>query len=231
MAKAFKRKGDRFVARLDDVEREVVIGLLQQTREFLAPEPREPTGDPFDDLVATLGVRPLDDPTITPETPPDPALERLLPTAHRDDPALAAEFRRLTEHGLRERKTGNLTSAIAALKVPDSPKRKGSVETTSGDRGKDSDEREGDDKTTSRDKGKGGDKVWLDRAQAQAMVVALTDVRLLLGERLGLRTDDDADALQERLEAASEDDPQLYLAAYYDFMTWLQESLAMALMD
>ena len=40
MAKAFKRKGDRFVARLDSLEREVVAGLLEQTREFLAPAPR-----------------------------------------------------------------------------------------------------------------------------------------------------------------------------------------------
>ena len=195
MAKAFKRKGDRFVARLDDVEREVVVGLLQQTQDFLAPAHREPTGDPFDDLVATLGVRPLDDPAPTPQVPPDPALERLLPTANREDPVTAAEFRRLTEHGLRERKTANLATAIAALLSAD------------------------------------GDTVRLDQEQAQAMVVALTDVRLLLGERLGLRTDDDADALQDRLEAASEDDPQLYLAAYYDFMTWLQESLTQALMS
>ncbi len=195
MAKAFKRKGDRFVARLDDVEREVVVGLLQQTQDFLAPAHREPTGDPFDDLVATLGVRPLDDPAPTPQVPPDPALERLLPTANCEDPATAAEFRRLTEHGLRERKTANLATAIAALLSAD------------------------------------GDTVRLDQEQAQAMVVALTDVRLLLGERLGLRTDDDADALQDRLEAASEDDPQLYLAAYYDFMTWLQESLTQALMS
>ena len=194
MAKAFKRRGDRFVARLDDIEREVVVGLLQQTHDFLAPAHREPTGDPFDDLVATLGVRPLNDPSITPQVPFDPALERLLPTANREDPALAAEFRRLTEHGLRERKSANLATAIEALLAAD------------------------------------GDKVRLDQTQAQAMVVALTDVRLLLGERLGLRTDDDADALQDRLEAASEDDPHLYVAAYYDFMTWLQESLTQALM-
>ena len=195
MAKAFKRKGDRFVARLDDVEREVVVGLLQQTQDFLAPAHREPTGDPFDDLVATMGMRPQGDPAPTPQGPFDPALERLLPTANREDPAMAAEFRRLTEHGLRERKTANLATAIAALLAADD------------------------------------DLVRLDHEQAQAMVVALTDVRLLLGERLGLKTDDDADALQDRLEAASEDDPQLYLAAYYDFMTWLQESLTQALMS
>ena len=195
MAKAFKRKGDRFVGRLDDVEREVVVGLLGQTREFLAPAHREPTGDPFDDLVATLGMRSMDDPAPTEQASDDPAMERLLPTAHRDDPEMAAEFRRLTEHGLRERKTANLATAIAAVLAAE------------------------------------GDKVRLDLEQAQAMVVALTDVRLVLGERLGLRTDDDADALQDRLEAASEDDPHLYLAAYYDFMTWLQESLTQALMD
>ena len=172
------------------------MGLLEQTQEFLAPVHREPTGDAFDDLVATLGLPPLDDSGVAaPQVPRDPALERLLPTAHRDDPAMAAEFRRLTEHGLRELKTANLATAIAALLAAD------------------------------------GDKVRLDDEQAQAMVVALTDVRLLLGERLGLRTDEDAEALQDRLEAASEDDPELYLAAYYDFMTWLQESLTQALMD
>ena len=200
MAKAFKRKGDRFVARLDDVERQVVVALLKQTHEFLAPAPREPTGDPFEDLVARLGMPRLTDSAgdagdDVAQATRDPALERLLPAAHRDDPAMAAEFRRLTEHGLRERKAANLASAISALQVTD------------------------------------GDKVRLDQAQAQAMVVALTDVRLVLGERLELRTDDDADALQDRLEAASEDDPQLLLAAYYDFMTWLQESLIQVLMD
>jgi len=195
VARAFRRKGARFVARLDDDEREVVVRLLEQTYEFLAPAPREPTGDPFEDLVARLGLPRLKDSVgDASQTPRDPAMERLLPSAHREDPGLAAEFRRLTEHGLRERKAANLATAISALLDPD------------------------------------GDKVRLDQEQAQAMVVALTDVRLLLGERLGLRTDEDADALQDRLEAASEDDPQLHLAAVYDFLTWLQESLIQALM-
>jgi hypothetical protein len=199
VARAFRRKGDRFVARLDDDERGVVVWLLEQTRELLAPEPREQTGDAFEDLVARMGLPRLkeegDLADEIPAAPRDPALERLLPSAHRQDPALAAEFRRLTEQGLRERKATNLATAISALKDPE------------------------------------GDKVRLDQDQAQAMVVALTDTRLLLGERLGLRTDEDSDALQDRLEAASEEDPQLYLAAYYDFLTWLQESLVQALMD
>jgi Domain of unknown function (DUF2017) len=196
VATAFKRKGGRFVARLEQVEREVVVGLMEQTQLFIAPKHREPTGNEFDDLVATLGVREPDDSAPAgPRVPRDSALDRLLPAAHRDDPAMAAEFRRLTEHGLRERKTANLAAAISALSAAED------------------------------------DKVRLDLEQAQAMVVALTDVRLLLGERLGLRTDADADALQDRLEEASEEDAELYLAAYYDFMTWLQESLTQALMD
>ena len=196
MAKAFKRKGDRFVARLDSLEREVVAGLLEQTREFLAPAPRAETGDPFDDLVASMGMpsfQEATDPRL--EGPRDPALERLLPPAHREDEAVAAEFRRLTEQGLRERKTANLTTAVDALRDAD------------------------------------GDKVVLSAAQAQALVVALTDVRLLLGERLGLRTDDDAEELAQRLDDADQDDPAMLLAAYYDFMTWLQESLTQSLMS
>jgi hypothetical protein len=195
VAKAFKRKGARFVAQLDADEREVVVGLMEQTHELLAPVPRDPTGDPFEDLVSRLGMPRLKDlGDEVSQAPRDPALERLLPSAHRQDPELAAEFRRLTEYGLRERKAANLATAISALQDAD------------------------------------GDKIRLDQEQAQAMVVALTDVRLLLGERLGLRTDQDADELHDRLEAASQDDPQLYLAAYYDFLTWLQESLIQSLM-
>ena len=199
MAKAFKRKGTRFVARLDEMERDVVVGLLEQTYEFLAPEPREPTSDPFDDLVSRLGMPRLKDAEAAAGDDGagalrDPAMDRILPSAHRDDPALSAEFRRLTEHGIREGKAANLASAITALLSAD------------------------------------GDKVRLDQEQAQAMVVALTDVRLLLGERLGLRTDEDAEALQDRLERASQDDPDLHLAAAYDFLTWLQETLIQALM-
>jgi hypothetical protein len=193
VATAFKRKGDRFVARLDDIEREVVVGLMQQVLELVEPEAVEATGDAFEDLVATIGVPRLDEAGPV-EEPEDPALARLLPSGNKQDEAVASEFRRLTEHGLRERKAANLEAAIDALT------------------------------------GMTGDKVTLERAQAQAVVVALTDVRLVLGERLGLRTDEDADALVERLEQAGEHDIETMLAAYYDFLTWLQESLTLVLM-
>ena len=64
--------------------------------------------------------------------------------------------------------------------------------------------------------------------EAVAWLTALTDVRLVLAERLGLRTDEDADALH--VEALSDDDPRAWLASVYDFLTWLQEGLAEVLL-
>ena len=47
--------------------------------------------------------------------PADPALARLLPSAHRDDDEVAAEFRRYTEQGLRARKRAGLELARQTL--------------------------------------------------------------------------------------------------------------------
>jgi hypothetical protein len=201
VARAFRRKGDRFVAKFDEMERSVVAGLMEQTREIVVPPDvadRPQTGDAFDDLVAGLGVSVAgEDQEFGPEPDPvdrDPALERLLPTAHRGDEQVAAEFRRLTEHGLRDRKATNLATAIAALR----------------------------DAT--------GDRLELTREQAEAVLVALTDTRLVLGERLGLRTDEDALTLDERISVLDPDNPAVYAASFYDFLTWMQESLTSALL-
>ncbi len=45
------------------------------------------------------------------------------------------------------------------------------------------------------------------------MVVALTDVRLVLGERLGLRTDEDLDALEAQVASLDDDDAAVYALA------------------
>ena len=62
-----------------------------------------------------------------------------------------------------------------------------------------------------------------------AAVVALTDVRLVMGERLGLRTDDDAERLERVADELPEDDPAAFAVMLYDFLTWLQESLSRTL--
>ena len=92
MARAFLPEDDVFVAVLDETERVVLSGLMQQTRLLLSPEV-ETTGDVFDDLVSSMGgpLAPGDQESETvvgPSGPQDvtdrdPALDRLLPTAHR----------------------------------------------------------------------------------------------------------------------------------------------------
>jgi hypothetical protein len=196
MARAFLREKDHYVALLESTERTVLLGLMQQTRLLLSPE-IEPTGDAFDDLVASMGLslsaadQQTDSASLDDR---DPALDRLLPTAHRGDDEIAAEFRRLTEEGLRQRKSGNLDVALACVD--------GAV----------------------------GNRVVLDESQAPAFLMALTDVRLLLGERMGMRTEEDAEALHAAMDDIDDDDPLGYAMAWYDFLTWLQETLTHALM-
>ncbi|MBC3762764.1 DUF2017 domain-containing protein [Quadrisphaera oryzae] len=69
----------------------------------------------------------------------------------------------------------------------------------------------------------------LDPEEAHAWLVSLTDVRLVLAERLGLRTDDDAELVLAEAAARTPEDPRVWMASVYDFLTWLQESLVAAL--
>ncbi len=193
MAHAFRRKGDTFVARMDHAEVAVVTSLMDQTRTVLQPEVT-PTGDAFTDLVASLELDAAPGHEHQAPEERDPALRRLLPDANRSDPEAAAEFRRLTEEGLRQRKYATLTTAIDALAAA------------------------------------GPDKVILTRPQAEALLVALTDTRLLLGERLGLQTEEDTERLAREAALAELDDPIGYAVSVYDFLTWLQDSLTGAIM-
>lgn len=194
MAQAFQRKRDRLVGRLDQTERSIVIELMAQTREMVAPEQQAATGDAFTDLISTLGDS--YDPSEVAER--DPVVRRLLPDGHRDDQEAAAEFRAATERTLREQKTRKLTAAIdLLLGVPDNQ-----------------------------------DKLSFEVPDAITLMMALADVRLALGERLELRTDEDSEQLHADLEAMTAPDQQrLAIGLYYDFLTWLQESLALALTE
>lgn len=207
MARGFKRRDGRFVAKLDAVERGLVVGLMEQVLELVEPHPEpEPDatgGDEFDRIVAGLGgigmgvslsaADQTSELSGSVPQPRDPALERIFPTANRQDDQVAAEFRRLTEDGLRARKAANLTTAIGALSALEDQ------------------------------------KVSLEQPQALALLIALTDVRLVLGERLGLKQDADIELLEEQVSGLEDDDPAVYALAVYDFLTWLQETLAHAL--
>lgn len=206
MARAFAADGEQLVAIMDEDERAVVAGLCLQVMGLVAPatSTKGESADPFEAIVAGLGDLATDteDGAGGAEVPDrafgldhdrDPALDRLFPTGNREDEQEAAEFRRFTEQGLRQRKHDGLATTVRTLESVDE------------------------------------DRWVVTRAQAPQVLVALTDVRLVMGERLGLRTDEDATRLEELIETLDADDPAVFALGVYDFLTWLQESLTRAL--
>ena len=182
MARRFRRSRKGITASLDEVEVDLLARLFADVAEMVTPD----GGAAEDPLAALVGI------TEDARMPDDPAMARLLPDAHREDPDAAAEFRRFTERGIRDRKAEGLRTAGGTL-----------------DRGQ---------------------PLALTDDEARAWLTGLTDVRLVIAERLGLRTDDDAEALHLELAELPEGDPRAWLGAVYDFLTWLQESLAEVLL-
>ena len=87
--KPFRRKGDHLVARVVDAEAGIVGLLLDQLEQLLSADPADSGGDPV--------------------------LDRLLPPGHADDPEIAADYRDMTEAGLRTGKAEDLAIVRATL--------------------------------------------------------------------------------------------------------------------
>ena len=104
MAHGFKRTRKGIVGRFEAPEVRLLQKLFSDVGETLAPEPREER-DPLEELVGWDEEVP---------EPTDPALRRMLPPAS-SDPERAAEFRRLTDRSLRERKIAALRASSLAL--------------------------------------------------------------------------------------------------------------------
>ena len=219
----FRRTRKGVVGSFSGPERDLLLHLLQQTAELLESEAGSPqdgavsTGsgsgegadvDSFEAIMRSAGFpATFGDATgegidagdasarsaAGPGRPADPAVRRLLPDAHHDDPQLAAEFRRLTGDAVRDRKLAHLRRAIDL------------VAATTGTTMRPSEE------------------------QAVSLLVSLTDIRLVLAERLDLHTDEAAESLSERLGDMDPEDPRFPLALAYEFLTWVQETLAVAL--
>ncbi|MCZ2828694.1 DUF2017 family protein [Modestobacter sp. VKM Ac-2986] len=85
----FRRKGDVLVAKLVAAEVDIVSLLLDQLEQLLAADPDDTGGDPV--------------------------VERLLPPGHVGDPEMAADYRDLTEAGLRSGKADDLAMVRATL--------------------------------------------------------------------------------------------------------------------
>lgn len=74
-----------------------------------------------------------------------------------------------------------------------------------------------------------GERLEVMPERAMDWAAALTDVRLVLSERLGIETDDDANAVYReatrRRRSGEIDEVRAALASLYMALTWLQESL------
>ncbi|MFI2294052.1 DUF2017 family protein [Isoptericola sp. NPDC019571] len=158
-----------YVARWDDVEREVLGRVARDVAELVRAESGLEPGIEVGDGVAFTGVA---------RVPQDPAVQRLLPDAHDEDADVAAEFRHLTQTDLAAGKVARLVAFADAIDSPDELP----------------------------DDPRDGAELVVPRESAQEFAGALTDVRLVLAERLGLVDDADVETLHDDVLAGIDDD-------------------------
>jgi hypothetical protein len=146
------------VATFSGFEADLLRSLASQLVELLRNEVAAPTSaeDPLESMLE------LDGPTTEPE---DPVLARLFPSAYRDDPEAAGDFRRFTERTLRDGKAANADAVVDALEEAGLP-----AELT-------------EDGLTF--------DVELDAEAALVWMRSLTDMRLALATRLGVEEGDE----------------------------------------
>jgi len=209
MRSTFARaRGGRIKVRLGDADRGVVAGLLEAVAELLDPEvdaAADPDADPDADRGAgpDAGGRPgPDDASLWASLEADLAVEP------PSDPAVA----RLLPDASRD--DPELAQSFRRLTEQDLRERK----------------RESLGLAAAALRRSA--PVVLDDSEAQALLKGLTDVRLVLAERLGIATDEDAEFLHAALAAgASQGGPEWAKAAeLYEVVTYLQEELVHTLL-
>ena len=187
-------------------ESQVLINLLEQLLELLGDS--SVTGDHSDPLMNLFGSSGNDAP------PDDPVLRRLLPNAYSDE-SDAAEFRRYTESGLREKKRSAAHIVYEAL-LPSELQ---------------SDTEWNSDQPVDRSIF----KVVIDSRDIQAWLTTLNDLRLALAVRLGIgersAPDDSTEKSKQRFELMTDNDPMKAVYAVYSWLGWLQQSLLELLID
>ncbi|QZN86712.1 DUF2017 family protein [Cellulomonas sp. C5510] len=216
--RAFRREGGDLVAEVDAGEREVLATVVADVAELLGGLPgTRPAGDagdaggdrPRGDALGEVHLRL--DPLPAPD---DPAVHRLLPDASRDDPEVTAEFRRLTEDDLRARKLRRLQELHTALLGP-APA--GGTAVRGG-------------------RHRAGAVVRVPRDRAPELAATLTDVRLVLGERLGVTDEEASDRLEQEVvhgDPAPGDhaaQARQYLGSVFLALGWWQETLMACLL-
>lgn len=220
-------------------ESHVLINLTEQILELLG-EGGINTDIDLDPLFQMMGMGGSEQP------PEDPVLRRLLPSAYKDEKS-ASEFRRYTEHGLREKKRAHALTVYEAL-IPqdedwdaDQPIDRGSIE------------------------------IKFEESEAMDWLGAFNDLRLALAVRLGISKEfnlsnsssedsrgsasseggssgggsggggssagrepssaNQASELHRKYELMTDSDPMKAVYAVYSWLGWLQQSLLELLMS
>jgi len=232
------RRG-RPTAVFDPVEATLLRGLVSQLVELVEDgRPVATAGSEVAGWAAEMGLQDVGEPG--PTTPPEDAvLARLLPDAYAADPdgdpdaaaQSSAEFRRLTENGLRRTKSSRARTVLAAL----GPEALGAPVAADDPPAAGAGEPDADPVT-----------VRLDPGPAQAWLTVLTDLRLALATRLGITSEAEAGELEDlaraevtrarrarrRLRGARDDDggdPRVGVYQVYSWLGYLQETLVEAL--
>jgi len=185
----FERTSAGYVARLDPFERDVLVQVVADVAELLGDRPlARPAGSRYgpsargeDDLQTSPGDGPRPDgadawTSLDPHRdalePPDDTGVQRLFPDASKDPSIAAEFRRLTEDELRRTKRDRLHSLWESLIRLPFDPDAAELEFVVGPE------------------------------QASDLAATLTDIRLILADRLGLETDEDVNLLYDELADA-----------------------------
>lgn len=214
MAHSFVPRLDgRYMCRLDDDERAVLcqvatevlqlirsdLGLNQDSSAALTQQALA-SEDPLERLEAEQAAHTLS------RAPRDEAVQRLLPDAFPGDDEASEDFRRLCQPGLADSIVETLSTVIATITAH-------GLEDVE-------------------------DELIIDREQADHFLRALTTIRLVLADRMSLKNDGDYEALhllrsndigQEDAEEKNGQVSVDFLLSLYDFLSWLQESLVLAM--
>jgi hypothetical protein len=178
----FRSTPEGYAARWQPVERTVLARVARDVAELVRAESGIGPGLTLGEGVAFTGVV---------RVPHDPAVQRLLPDAHREDPDVAADFRHLTQTDLAAAKVARLEAFADALDGDfDDP---------------DADGLDADPEVVE-DLGGAPTVLLVRREEAQDFAGALTDLRLVLAERLGLDDDEDVELLHDEVVANTWED-------------------------
>jgi hypothetical protein len=198
MSGSFARaRGGRVKVRLGEPDRAVIAGLLEAVSEMLDPEPDAAAREQEEAEPAREASRAADEATLLAE------LEADLTIPRPADPAVA----RLLPDASRD--DPELAQSFRRLTEHELRERKRAALELAA--------------SALRRRG----SVVLDGSEAQALLKGLTDVRLVLAERLGIQTDEDAEFLHAAIVAGAGDGDAAWsqAAGLYDVVTFLQEDL------